>query len=109
MSRRGPSKADQKAARKRDRAEERARESAEWDEHMVLEPAELRALLTHLTAELRAVDCDHTFRLTKAWAGANGQGWARLEPSLAHFGGTCDCKVLANVDPEARVDTWARY
>jgi hypothetical protein len=109
VSRRGPSKADQKAARKRDRAEDRARESAEWDEHMVLDPAQLRALLTHLDVTLRSVDCDHTFRLTKAWASDNGQGWARLEPSLTHFGGTCDCKVLENANPEARVDTWARY
>ncbi len=109
MSRRGPSPAEKKAAKKRDRAEERARESAQWDEHMVLEPAELRALLRHLEAELRSIDCDHTYRLTKAWAAAHGQGWARLEPSLRWFGGTCDCQVVANVDPETRLDTWARY
>ena len=109
MSRRGPSKAEQKAARKRDRAEDRARESAEWDEHMVLEPAELRALITALAADLGAVDCDHTLRLTRAWASARGKDWGRLEPSLGHFGGTCDHRVLENVDPENRLETWARY
>lgn len=109
MSRRGPSKADQKAARKRDRAESRARESAEWDEQMVLEPGELRALLAHLGAELPAAGCGHSLALTRAWAAAHGEDWARLQPSLAHFGGSCDCEVLANVDPATRVDTWARY
>jgi hypothetical protein len=109
VSRRGPSPAEKKAARKRDRAEERARDSAQWDENMVLEPAELRALLRHLEAELQAIECDHTLRLTKAWAASNGQAWARLEPSLRWFGGNCDHLVVANVDPETRLDTWARY
>ena len=109
MSRRGPSKADQKASRKRERAETRASESAEWDEHMVLEPEELRALINHLDAELGDVPCEHTLRLTQAWAKTRGKDWEKLRPSLAHFGGGCDCEVLANVDPEARVDTWARY
>jgi hypothetical protein len=109
VSRRGPSPAEKKAARKRDRAEERARESAEWDEHMVLQPAELRALLRHLDAELQAIPCEHTLRVTRSWSTARGQDWEQLQASLAHFGGSCDCKVLANVDPETRVDTWARY
>ena len=109
MSRRGPSPAEKKALRKQARAETRARESAEWDRHMVLEPHELRALLAHLDAELRDTPCEHTHRLTRAWAKSRNVDWARLEPSLAHFGGICDCKVVDNVDPETRVDTWARY
>ena len=109
MSRRGPSAAEKKAQRKAERAETRARESAEWDEHMVLEPHDLRALLNNLDAELRDAPCEHTYRLTKAWAKTRNVDWERLEPSLRHFGGSCDCQVLANVDPESRVDTWARY
>jgi hypothetical protein len=109
VSRRGPSPAQKKQARKADRAEARARETAEWDEHMVLEPAELRALLRHLDAELNDVPCDHTLRLTLAWAKAHGKDPDRLLPSLNHFGGVCDHEVVANVDPETRVDTWARY
>jgi hypothetical protein len=109
VSRRGPSAAQKKALRKADRAEARARETAEWDEHMVLEPAELRALLRYLDAELEEAGCDHTLRLTLRWAEAGGVDRDRLVPSLAHFGGGCDHEVLANVDPETRVDTWARY
>jgi hypothetical protein len=109
VSRRGPSKAEQKAARKRDRAEVRARDSADWDDHMVLEPAELRSLLEHLRGELEAVPCDHTHRITRSWASDRGAGWERVRESLLHFGGGCDCEVLANVDPASRVDTWARY
>ena len=109
MSRRGPSKAELKAQRKAGRAEARARESAEWDEHMVLEPEQLRALLSYLDANLADTPCEHTLRLTLAWARERGIDKDRLVPSLAHFGGGCDCEVLANVDPEARLDTWARY
>lgn len=109
MSRRGPSPAEKKALRKAGRAEARARETAEWDEHMVLEPEELRALLRYLDAELGEVPCDHTLRLTLAWARTHDKDPDRLVPSLNHFGGGCDCEVLANVDPETRVDTWARY
>jgi hypothetical protein len=109
VSRRGPSPAQKKQARKADRAEARARETAEWDEFMVLEPAELRALLRYLEAELAEVACEHTLRLTLSWAKGQGKDPDRLVPSLNHFGGGCDCEVLANVDPETRVDTWARY
>jgi hypothetical protein len=109
VSRRGPSKAELKAQRKAGRSEARARGSAEWDEHMVLEPAQLRALLNHLDANLEDVPCEHTLRLTLAWAKDRGINTDRLVPSLAHFGGGCDCEVLANVNPETRLDTRARY
>jgi hypothetical protein len=109
VSRRGPSRADQKAIKKRDRADERARESDEWDELMVLEPVELRALLRHLDAELIDVPCEHDYRLTRAWAESRGKDWEALQKSLAHFGGGCDHEVAENVDPETRLDTWARY
>jgi hypothetical protein len=76
---------------------------------MVLEPEQLRALLGYLDEQLSATDCGHTLTLTEAWAGHNGVELAGLRGSLAHFGGGCDCEVLANVDPDTRVDTWARY
>ena len=109
MSRRGPSPAEKKALRKQARAETRARDSAEWDEYMTLQPHELRALLGVLDAELGETPCEHTYRLTRAWAASRKIDWGRLEPSLVHFGGGCDCEVLANVNPETRLDTWARY
>lgn len=109
MSRRGPSPAEKKAIRKRGRAEARARESLEWDEHMVLEPDQLRALLGFLDQQLESTGCEHSLRLTEVWAGQNGVELVALRASLAHFGGGCDCEVLANVDPDSRVDTWARY
>jgi Protein of unknown function (DUF2695) len=103
------SKAERKALRKRGRDLVRAAESADWDQHMILAPAELRALLDHLDGELPRHGCDHSLRLTFGWADRSGKDRDALQESLAHFGGMCDCEVLANVDPETTVGTWARY
>lgn len=85
------------------------RANAEWDEHMVLEPRVLAALLNHLEERLSRDPCDHTLRFTRTWADVNGVDPDALERSVAHFGGGCDCEVLANVDPETDVDGWPRY
>ena len=95
--------------KRRGKALMRERAGAEWEEHMVLEPEQLRALLEHLDQRLTGEPCDHTFRGTRAWAEANGVETDALEESVAHFGGGCDCEVLANVDPETDVDGWPRY
>jgi hypothetical protein len=95
--------------KRRGKALMRERADSEWDEHMVLEPEQLRALLDHLDERLTHELCDHTLRGTRAWAEANGVDADALESSVVHFGGGCDCEVLANVDPETDVDGWPRY
>jgi hypothetical protein len=95
--------------KRRGKALLRERANTEWDEHMVLEPEQLRALLDHLDERLTQEPCDHTLRGTRDWAKANGVDAEALESSVVHFGGGCDCEVLANVDPETDVDGWPRY
>lgn len=87
----------------------REQEAAEWDEHTVLQPSELKDLLDFLDERLGEERCEHSLRLTASWAEAAGVEWEPLEQSVLHFGGGCDCEVLANVNPETRVDTWPRY
>lgn len=87
----------------------RERANAEWGEHMVLKPAQLRALLDYLEDRVARDPCDHTLRYAQVWANTNGVDPDALESSLRHFGGGCDCEVLANVDPETDVDGWPRY
>jgi hypothetical protein len=100
---------DKKTRRQRAKAAMRERATREWDEHMVLEPAQLKDLLDHLDEALGRTDCDHSLRLTHAWAVENGIDEDALEESVFHFGGGCDCEVLANVDPQTQVDGWPRY
>jgi hypothetical protein len=76
---------------------------------MILEPEELKALLDHLDERLPHSGCDHTLRLTCRWAADQRIDGERLAESLLHFGGECDCEVLANVDPETHVDGWPSY
>jgi hypothetical protein len=102
-------KQEKKALKRRARMDRRAAADAEWAEHMVLEPEQLKALLDHLDVELPKSPCDHTLRLTRGWAEANSVDADALAESLFHFGGGCDCEVLANVDPETQVDGWPVY
>ncbi|HYE97812.1 MAG TPA: DUF2695 domain-containing protein [Planctomycetota bacterium] len=60
---------------------------------------ELRAFLDGRTFGLKVV-CDHTHARTEEWAGRMGVDMEALVEALKSFGGTCDCKVLANVTPE---------
>lgn len=76
---------------------------------MVLEPAQLKALLDFLDEELAKSGCDETLRLTLAWAREHHVASEGLKESLAYFRGGCDCEVLANVDPETQVNGWPSY
>jgi hypothetical protein len=98
-----------RALKKKGRALMRERADAEWDKHMVLAPDQLAALLDYLDERLPEEGCDHTLRLTRGWAEANGVGADELETSVLHFGGGCDCEVLSNVDPETGIEGWSRY
>jgi hypothetical protein len=102
-------KAEKKALRAKAKAAMREQADSEWDEYMVLEPAQLKALLDHLDESFPRAGCDHTLRLTRAWALDHDVDPDTLEKSVAHFGGFCDCEVLANVDPDTQVDGWPRY
>jgi hypothetical protein len=82
---------------------------ANWEENMLLEPGELRALLEHLDEALADEGCDHTLRLTARWAAQNNVDAEALATSLAEFGGGCDCEVLANVDPLTGMERWPAY
>lgn len=62
--------------------------------------AELEAMFEALDAELSAMDCDHSRRLTQAWLVARGHDPASVFPWLDEHGGYCDCEVLANVPDE---------
>jgi Protein of unknown function (DUF2695) len=98
-----------KALKREGRRLARERDAAEWDEHMVLEPTQLKALLDYLDEALGREPCDHTPRHTIAWADELGLDTTQVLDSVRHFGGSCDCEVLGNVDPESRVDSWPRY
>jgi hypothetical protein len=68
---------------------------------MLLDEPSLNDLLDRLDVRLQDVPCDHTLRLTRAWADERGLDQDAVAASVAEFGGYCDCEVLANVDPEA--------
>jgi len=58
----------------------------------------LLKLLNHLDEELAHQSCDHTLRLTLAWATAQGLDGERIAAWTREYGGFCDCEVLANVE-----------
>jgi Protein of unknown function (DUF2695) len=68
---------------------------------MLLDEEELESLLDFLDDRLADEGCDRTLRLTRQWAAEHAVDAAALETSLAHFGGYCDCEVLANIESEA--------
>jgi hypothetical protein len=70
-------------------------------EAMVLDETQLSDLLDYLDERLQHAGCDHTLRLTERWAAERRIESRGLLASLEHFGGYCDCEVLANVDPES--------
>jgi hypothetical protein len=101
--------ADKKARQQRARAAMREQATGEWDQHMILEPRQLKALLDQLDERLPTEGCDHSLRLTRAWAEENAVDPDALEQSVSEFGGGCDCEVLVNVDPQGQVQGWPRY
>ena len=94
---------------RRGKAERKAAAEAEWQERMVLEREWLKGLLDYLDRELPEAGCDDTLRLARRWAADHGVDAQRLEDSVLHFDGGCDCEVLADFDPETQVDGWPSY
>ena len=91
-------KAEKKRLRAKAEAIMREQGEAEWEEHMVLTREELKALLDHLDEWFPRAGCDHTLRLTRAWAIDNDHDPDAVQRSVEHYGGYCDCEVLANLD-----------
>jgi uncharacterized protein DUF2695 len=60
---------------------------------------ELRGFLDGKTFGLKIV-CDHTHARTEEWAGRMGIDMEALVDALKSWGGSCDCKVVANVTPD---------
>jgi hypothetical protein len=60
---------------------------------------ELRAFLDGKTFG-RKIVCDHTHTRTEEWAGRMGVDMEALVDALKSWGGSCDCKVVANVTPD---------
>ena len=92
-------KAEKKRLKQKGEAILREQARAEWEEHMVLSSEQLTALLDHLDEWFPRAGCDHTLRLTRAWAVDNDLDPDAVAASVEHYGGYCDCEVLANVDP----------
>ena len=67
---------------------------------LILDRPALDALLDHLDERLSEDGCDHTLRLTQAWAEQESRDWSSLADALREAGGYCDCEVMANVDPD---------
>ncbi len=59
----------------------------------------LRAFLDGRTFGI-TITCDHTHGRTEEWAGRMGVDMEALVEGLKALGGTCDCKVLAQVTPD---------
>ena len=68
---------------------------------MVLDEVQLSDLLDYLDDHVAEAGCDHTLRFTEAWATERGIESPALVRSVQHFGGHCDCEVVANVEPES--------
>ena len=79
----------------------REQEKAVAQQAMLLDEDGLNELLDHLDALAVEARCDHSLRLTRAWAAERGVDPDALADSLQQFGGDRDCEVLANVDPDA--------
>jgi Protein of unknown function (DUF2695) len=70
-------------------------------EVMVLDEAQLSDLLDYLNDHVAEEGCGHTLRFTEAWASERRIEPSALFRSVQHFGGYCDCEVVANVEPES--------
>ncbi len=91
---------DEKARRKALRDSYKQGEKQTAMTALTLDRRALDALLDHLHQRLSEEGCDHTLRLTRAWAEQEARDWTALADALREAGGYCDCEVLANVDPE---------
>ena len=70
---------------------------AKWNK-FPFTPDELASLGRSLSSCLATTDCDHSAGHTRQWLTRNSPGnlEAKLK-ALRHWGGYCDCEVLANV------------
>ena len=87
--------------RRRIKREYKLAELAAAQAAMILDRTNLDALREHVDARLAETPCDHSLRLTLAWAGQHGVDRDALTASVRHFGGYCDCEVVDNVDSES--------
>ena len=101
-----PSKDEKKRLKAKGEAILREEALAEWDREMVLSVEQLQELLDHLDEWFPRSGCDHTLRLTRAWAVDHDLDPDAVAGSVEHYGGYCDCEVLANLDDLA--DAMAR-
>lgn len=92
-----------KADKKRLKRAFKAQDHAETLAHVRLTRPELEALLDHLDLALPEEGCDHTLRITVAWAREQGLDEDAVRSTVEHFGGYCDCEVLANVPEPAEL------
>ena len=60
---------------------------------------ELRGFLDGSAFKVKVV-CDHSHARTEEWAGRMGVDMEALVDALKTWGGSCDCKVVANVTPD---------
>ena len=70
---------------------------SKWQE-FPLTPEELADMGSFLSASLSAAGCNHSAEYTKQWLTENSP--SKIEAKLKairHWGGYCDCEVLANV------------
>ena len=86
--------------RRRLKAAYKQAERAKARELLILDARQLEALLDLLDQIGAEEICDDSLRMTVAWAKENEVDPDALSASLGHFGGYCDCEVLANVDPQ---------
>jgi hypothetical protein len=90
-----------KADKKRLKKTFQAQEHAETLAHVRITRRELEALLDHLDAAFPEEECDHTLGMTVEWARQHGVDEDAVRSTVEHFGGHCDCEVLANVPEPA--------
>ena len=89
-----------RARRKEPLRQFRSRQHSAARSRLGLSADQLKSLLEYLDRCLEGAPCDRSLRLTNAWAARMGPQPERLAVALAHFGGYCDCEVLATVTPD---------
>lgn len=68
---------------------------------MPLDRPRLESLLDYVDAAVAAEGCDHSRKVTDAWATQHSVDLDRLHEGLEEYGGFCDCEVVMNVHPDA--------
>jgi hypothetical protein len=89
-----------KARRKALLRQHRASEQESARRLLAFGEQQLRSLLDMLDEAAEHETCDHSARLTRAWAISHGLDPEAVIAAVQEFGGYCDCEVLANVTPD---------